>query len=208
MKCFQKLKTDTNKLLFSLIFLFLGFLVLGISVFSCIFCKDGQLSQKVFAVEEMTVDEEVVGEPIASLTPTPVDYYLVYPGILPDHFLYPLKMIRDRIWLILTTGSKSKTEVMILFADKRLGAGKALIEGGKENLGLTTITKGEKYLEKAMDQIKMAREKNEEVDGLQEKFKLAVVKHEEVLIELKKKVSPEKRGMMDEMILKAKTLQG
>jgi len=190
--------------------LFFGFLVLGISIFSCVFCKDGKLSKKVFAVEEEKKEEktENILDIENVLEKEKVDYYLVYPGILPDHFLYPFKMIRDRIWLILTMGSKSKTEVMILFADKRLGAGKALIEGGKETLGLTTITKGEKYLEKAVGQIKLAKEKNEEVDELQEKLKLAIVKHEEVLIELKEKVSPEKRGIMDEMILKAKTLQG
>ena len=36
----------------------------------------------------------------AQATPTPVDYNLPYPGILPDHPLYPLQKIRD--WLLVT----------------------------------------------------------------------------------------------------------
>ena len=37
-------------------------------------------------------------------TPTPeINYYLSYPGILPDHSLYLLKMVRDRLVLLSTT---------------------------------------------------------------------------------------------------------
>lgn len=125
-------------------------------------------------------------KPVVLPTPTPakVEYFLAYPGILPDHFLYPIKMIRDRIWLFLTTDPVKKAETFLLFADKRLGAGKALIEGGKEELGISTLTKAEKYLERAIAQEKIAKEKGKDTVAFLEKLSLSTKKHEEVLLEL------------------------
>jgi len=122
--------------------------------------------------------------PLPTPTPAKVDYFLVYPGILPDHFLYPIKMVRDRIWLFLTADPLRKAETLLLFADKRLGAGKALIEGGKEQLGISTLTKAEKYLERAIAQERIASQKGKDTTAFLEKLLLATKKHEEVLLEL------------------------
>jgi len=185
-----------------LIFIFL-FLVFGSFVVS----QKSFSSNLVLAAKSQVVEPTPL--PTLTPTPTPVDYYLVYPGILPDHFLYPLKMIRDRFWLILTTGPRRKAEVMLLFADKRLGAGKALIEGGKERLGVTTLSKGEKYLEQAVGQLQLAQKKGQEIpSSLKEKFLKAVGKHREILEELKKKVGSEEGGVIDEMLTKLQFLRG
>lgn len=112
-----------------------------------------------------------------------VDYYLPYPGILPDHPLYWLKMIRDRVQLLLTTEPLVKAKKLLLYADKRLGAGWALIEGNKVDLGITTLTKAEKYLERAV----IAAEKlgdNDEERRFKEKLEKAEMKHKEVLLKL------------------------
>jgi len=189
----QSFKSKIQCLLLISVFLGCSFLVFG---------------RPVLAAEVLpTPTVDPTPAEIPTPTPTPVDYYLVYPGILPDHFLYSLKMVRDRAWLILTTGAKQKAEAMLLFADKRLGAGKALIEGGKEKLGVTTITKGEKYLEQAVGQLKKAKEKEQDVSELQEKFSKAAAKHEEVLLELKEELSTEQWGVMDEMLGKVKSLR-
>ena len=48
-----------------------------------------------------------------------IDYYLAYPGkVLPDSPFWPLKALRDRIWLWITTNSSRKAELKLLFADK------------------------------------------------------------------------------------------
>src|SRR3989304_3402352 len=78
------------------------------------------------------------------------DYYLPYPGILPDHPLYWLKMVRDRVQLVVTTNNLGKAERLLQYADKRLGAAWALIDGNKKPLGMTTLTKAEKYLGQAV----------------------------------------------------------
>jgi len=131
---------------------------------------------------------------------TPADYYLPYPGILPDHFLYPIKMIRDRILVFFTTDSLKKAELFLLFADKRIGAAKNLIEGGKKELGVTTLTKAEKYLEKAVSQEKMAREKGKDTIAFLEKMTKASLKHEELLLEIKEKVDESAQTAVDDAL--------
>lgn len=129
-----------------------------------------------------------------------VDYLLAYPGILPDHFLYPIKMIRDRIWLFLATDPVKKAETQLLFADKRLGAGLMLIEKGKEEQGLTTLTKAEKYLEQAVNQEKKAREAGKDTVAFLEKLSLASQKHEEVLLNLQEVVSDSGKATVNQIL--------
>ncbi|OGM21776.1 hypothetical protein A2714_04380 [Candidatus Woesebacteria bacterium RIFCSPHIGHO2_01_FULL_38_9] len=79
-----------------------------------------------------------------------IDYELPYPGgVLPDNVLWPLKVIRDRVWLSVTTNPTRKAELKLLFADKRIGMAKILFENGKADDGFSTLTKAEKYLEEA-----------------------------------------------------------
>jgi len=115
-----------------------------------------------------------------------VDYYLPYPGLLPDHPLYWLKMVRDRVQLWLITDSLQRAEKLLLYADKRLGAGWALVEGNKPDLGITTITKAEKYLEQAVNLAQKLGEAEKEVK-FKTKLAKAVLKHEEVLSLIKGK---------------------
>ncbi|MBU1322816.1 DUF4430 domain-containing protein [Patescibacteria group bacterium] len=125
-----------------------------------------------------------------TITPeTKIDYYLPYPGILPDHPLYWLKMVRDRVQLWLTTDSLPKAERLLLYADKRLGAGWALVEGNKQDLGITTITKAEKYLEQAVNLAQKLGEGEAEVK-FKAKLAKAIKKHEEVLNLIEGKTEP------------------
>jgi len=133
-------------------------------------------------------------------TPSSVDYFLTYPGVLPGNFLYPLKMVRDRIWLFLTTDPLQKAQTLLLFADKRLGAGKVLIEKGKKDLGITTLSKAEKYLERALIQGKIAREKGKESESFFNTLEKASQKHQEVLLEIQEKLSEEDKKRLEEVI--------
>ena len=163
-----------------------------------------------FWILVFSVIKTVAGEdpPIAteSIQKQEIDYLLPYPGILPDHFLYPVKMVRDRIQLWLTTNPLKKAELMLLFADKRLGAGKALIEDNKIDLGISTLTKGEKYLQRAVFQETLAREK-EETRVLLEKLSLAALKHEEILLILKEKVGDSAKPALEESLNLVKQIQ-
>ena len=128
------------------------------------------------------------------------DYVLPYPGILPDHPLYFLKMIRDRIWLILTTNPLKKAEVLLLFADKRIGAAAALVSGNKSSLGLTTAAKAEKYLERAMDQERVAGENGVVAHSFLKKLEKSCAKHEELIRLMEKEKFQDKKEVLQELV--------
>ncbi|MFH1280414.1 MAG: DUF5667 domain-containing protein [Candidatus Beckwithbacteria bacterium] len=125
-----------------------------------------------------------------------VDYYLPYPGMLPDSPFYWVKMIRDRVQLWLTTNPLQKTEKLLLYADKRLGAGYSLIDGDKAGLGVTTLTKAEKYLEQA----NVVANQLDGEEELKIKLNKATRKHREVLEMVKEKVGEEYKLVVEQMI--------
>lgn len=167
--------------------LFFGISILAISVY-----KATGGTKLSFAASSLKF---IVQQPTGASeqpTPTPIPkstYYLVYPGTLPDHPLYKLKMLRDQIWLGVTTDRIKKTELLLLFADKRIGAGEVLVNGNKIDLGLSTLTKGEKYFERAVSEARVAKENGRDVTVILGKFKAASIKYEEVLASLEEKVN-------------------
>lgn len=113
-----------------------------------------------------------------------VMYYLPYPGVLPDSPLYKLKVARDWVRLWLTFDEVQKAQRELLYADKRINAAKALIEGGKPELGVSTATKAEKYLEKAVDSTLTLQQSGKDVKSLLLTLAKATTKHGEVLQQL------------------------
>lgn len=154
-------------------------LVLFLIVFGFLFKVDAQAA---------SLQLEVSAQPAASAAPTKVEYFLPYPGILPDHLLYPLKTLRDKMMDFLIKDPLKKAEFELLTADKRLGAGKVLLEGGKPELGETTISKGEKYLEQAILNLEKAKNGGEKTGEALDKIGKATQKHLEVIGELILKV--------------------
>lgn len=141
-----------------------------------------------------TVSPTFVFSQVSKATPSPtakaqgVEYYLAYPGILPDHFLWPAKAARDRIWLFLTTDPLKKSELLLLLADKGIGAAQVLAQGGKPELAGVSAQKAEKYLEEAVKYEEIARNKGADVDKLLDRLALATLKHREILEEMYKTV--------------------
>jgi len=190
-----------KKIFFLLIVFTFAFWVLAISVVRTLAVDDQSVSKnyKVVNLEPQPLDENM--DLVASgAAQKEVDYFLVYPGILPDHFLYPLKMVRDRLQLWLTTDLLGKGDLLLKYADKRLGAGQALIEGNKIDLGLTTLTKAEKYFKQAVDQEKLAREKKENTKIFLEKLLQASLKHQEILLTLKEKIAVDSRPEIEKAL--------
>lgn len=125
--------------------------------------------------------DDVVLEGLVDGKPS-IDYNLAYPGkILPDHPLWSIKALRDRVWLLLTSNVAKKAELKLLFSDKRLGASKALFEKDKPELAYTTLTKGEKYLEEAMESERQARGSEMDTYEFLKRLANAALKHREVI---------------------------
>ena len=93
----------------------------------------------------------VLGEKVEIKKALTVDYVLAYPGsIHPDNPLWYAKVLRDKVWYIMTFDTTKKIELNLLFADKRLNSSLELFKKSKPDLGYITLTKSQKYLEKSM----------------------------------------------------------
>lgn len=119
----------------------------------------------------------------------PIEYNLPYPGLLPDHPLYSLKTLRDRMLEWLTRDNVKKVHLYLLLSDKRLVMGKTLMEKGNNQLGITTYSKGEKYLLLSATTLVTLKSHQDLPPGLSDKLALAARKHDEVLRESLSKVS-------------------
>jgi hypothetical protein len=111
-----------------------------------------------------------------------IAYVMPFPGrILPDSPFWPVKALRDKLWMTVTTNPMRKAELSLLFADKRLMASYELFKLNKPQLALTTLTKAEKYLEEGS-----VIEENQRKLGLDTKSFLftlstASLKHREII---------------------------
>ena len=92
--------------------------------------------------------------------------------------------MRDRIWYIVTRSPLKRAELALLFSDKRLILSKSLFEIKKPDIALSTLTKGEKYLELAVNQEKVAREKGIDTSEFLARFAMASLKHRQVIEEI------------------------
>lgn len=113
-----------------------------------------------------------------------VIYEFAYPGrILPDSPFWTAKVIRDKMWLSLTTNPLKRAEKLLLFADKRLASSKILFERKKPELAVSTLSKAEKYLEQAVKQERIAAERGMDTGEFLDKLAIASLKHRQVIEE-------------------------
>lgn len=127
---------------------------------------------------------------VASPTPTPtpatVKYDLAFPGMLPDHPLYKIKVLRDKITLLLTRDPMKKAQYHLLLADKRIHMAAILADKGEIELAKETALKGENeytllvFLFK--DEVKKPDKK------LFDRLEKAALKHQEILRSIVNKV--------------------
>lgn len=111
-----------------------------------------------------------------------VNYQFPHQGrILPDSPLWVLKAARDRIWFAITSSHTRKAELALLFSDKRLMSGRTLLEKKNPDIAISTLTKGEKYLEIAVAEDALARAQGNDTSAFLFKLATASLKHREVL---------------------------
>jgi hypothetical protein len=111
-----------------------------------------------------------------------VNYVLPYTGkILPDSPLWSIKALRDKVWYSITPSPLKKAELALLFSDKRLAAAKILFENKKPDIAIPTLTKGEKYLETAVNQEIIARGQGYDTTKFLNKLIVSSLKHREII---------------------------
>jgi hypothetical protein len=180
-----------KRYLFSLLALLFGVSVVGVSIWR------SRPPIVTLAAENESSVEEVVGEtePVEVLKED--DYSLPYPGILPDHPLYFLKMIRDRVRLWLTRDTLARAELMLHYADKRIAASLSLAEKGKAGLAASTATKAEMYFEQALDEAERAADSGKDTSEFYGKALLSSEKHRKVLVGVLSRVPDEAKSVVE-----------
>lgn len=143
---------------------------------------------QVSAQEELKIDGATI-----TTTPVPeINYTLPYPGILPDNPLYALKAARDRVVSFFISDPLKKAEFDLLQADKRVQAGLFLLH--KENpdvsLAITTISKGQNYLDEAIVSAAKVKQQKDMLTDFPARLATAAKKHRELL----KKEAPRIKG--------------
>lgn len=111
-----------------------------------------------------------------------VAYELPYPGILPDHPLYPIKIVRDRIVEFATRDYMKKAQLYVNYADKRIAMAQALAKKGKTRQAVSTLSKAEKYALKIPPLLETSKKQgvSPESDFVL-KIKLSNEKHRQVI---------------------------
>lgn len=128
------------------------------------------------------------------LTPLPlyatqdkVVYNLPYTGILPDHPLYFVKSIRDKILELATRDNLKKAELYLLFSDKSIGSAESLAQKGKDKQAISSLIAAEKYFKKMLKYTALSKKQGASASAeLIQKIKLSNEKHREIIENLQK----------------------
>lgn len=120
-----------------------------------------------------------------SPAPTPVNYELPYPGILPGSPLYTVKVFRDKVNEFFMKSPSRKSNFYLLQADKRLAASIELFENGDQKLGEETLSKSLSYLDKSVDKAEEAKKSGENVSDILGKIRTSSSKQIEEIGKLK-----------------------
>lgn len=156
--------------------IFFLFLMLFASVFSV-------------SIAAQTPEENETASPAA----TRVEYQLPYPGMLPDHPLYKIKVLRDKIILFLIRDPIKKATRHLHMADKEFFMALKLTEKDKIPLAQHTAFKAEHHMTMLVAEIKNAvyYSDKELPQDLAQQAHRAALKHQELLAEMMDRVGKE-----------------
>lgn len=159
-------------------------------------------TQFVLAKEEVEI-----ASPTAAIES--VDYTLPYPGLLPDHPLYNLKVLRDRITGFFISDPLKKAEFDFLQADKRVNSAISLFAKGEEKYALaeSTLSKGLNYFEQTLKETRLAKEEGQRVEDTLTKMEIALRKYDEVITSFKEKTKGDSRVPFENDLKRNQKLQ-
>lgn len=106
------------------------------------------------------------------------EYILPYPGLLPDNPFYKLKLVRDKLILMLTSDPTKKIEFYLLQADKQTAMIPILISQNKKDLAAKIALRAEDnitqitYVYKSQD--------NKPTKDFYKKLESSIQKHQEI----------------------------
>ncbi len=152
-------------------------------IFFIIF-KTPLFAQDTVVQTDTPLGAEAPASPSSQMEPQRVAYELTYPGMLPDNPFYILKVIRDGIVKMLINDPLKRAQFSLLNSDKRMYAGRMLVDKGKDKLALETIAKSNNYLDDALTSIMEAQKQNQKSMDIKPfllQMKASAQKHREMM---------------------------
>lgn len=135
--------------------------------------------------------------PIAVFSEITINYSLPRIGsITPASKLWHLKAIKDRVSLTTTRSSLKGAQLRLFLADERMAHAQNLFEKENYSLGVSVLTKAEKYLEEAVKREKLARSSGVDTSSLLNRLAMATLKHQEVIARLQQMAPDEARPVL------------
>lgn len=142
--------------------------------------------------------KEVTPTPVQEATQMIVKYDLAFPGILPDHPLYKLKVLRNKIIASSILNPLKKIDFYVLQADKGILATAMLIDKNKIDLAQETALKAENNFTLIAPQLYMLPEKPNK--DFFKRLETAGLKHQEILVSIIKRVPKDKQKVFENVI--------
>lgn len=123
--------------------------------------------------------------------PQPIHYDLAFPGILPDHPLYKLKVLRDKFMEYFKESPQDKVSFYLLQTDKGISAAAILVDKKNFPLASQTLLKAEHNMTKLVDELR--RFPSSPSAQLLDTLKTASKKHLEIINVLALRVPEDER---------------
>jgi hypothetical protein len=129
-----------------------------------------------------------------------IQYDFPYPGILPNHPLYIVKVARDHFVGFLINDPIKKAEFNLLQSDKKIFAAQLLFDSEEDPMGVDTLSKSNNYMHNAVSEaIKAQSSKKVAADNIIGKIGVSINKHEEAIKILLKDDTSEKKSLQGEL---------
>lgn len=149
------------------------------------------LAQDTVIQTETPVGVDMNASPSSEIKKERINYEFPFPGMLPDHPLYILKVIRDGIVKRLINDELMLAKFSLSSAEKRMYAGRLLLEKDEHELAIDSISKSANYLSDTLSAVTTYHRKHPksfEYKPFLQKFKTATEKHIEVMEDIKPSV--------------------
>lgn len=134
------------------------------------------------------------------IQPAVIQYDFPYPGILPDHPLYIVKVARDHLVGFLINDPIKKAEFNLLQSDKKIFAAQLLFEKDEDSLAAETLSKSNNYMHHAISDAKKAQNvKKTAANDVIGKIGISIDKHQQAIEILLKEDTNEKQSIQGEL---------
>ena len=160
-------------------------------LFSNLISAKENAKTEITDTESLDVDQQVI-------LPTIVKYDMAFPGLLPDHPMYKLKILRDKISAGLISDPLKKIDFYLLQTDKGILAAAMLVDKNKIELAKQTALKAEhNYTLLTYQLYRISKKPNK---AFFDRLKTASLKHQEILLSLIKRLPENEQETFKQII--------